>query len=212
MVSAGLAPARSMRSFHPWASATSSMSRTASSTSGSESGTRRRRQGLRDRRIGARGGRDRASIGWTCLRRRRRRAPVVVGAPRRGHGHDGSQLVGAAGSTEAGDGPFALGAVVIRELLARADASRRANPDRLVGDLDPAVRCAGVVDEPGEVAADRGVAAPGAIDPEDPDTPVREVLFLPRLARFAVPDELSGVLDDARILRNRLEGEDAVAV
>ena len=68
-----------------------------------------------------------------------------------------------------------------------------------------------MIDEAGDVAADGGVAAPGAIDPEHPDASLCEVSLLARPA-VAIAHQLAGVVDDARVLGDRLGGEHAVAV
>jgi hypothetical protein len=69
-----------------------------------------------------------------------------------------------------------------------------------------------MIDEPGDVATDRRVAAPVPVDPEHPDAALLEVARLTRLTLFVVAQELAGVIDDPGIFRNRLSGEDAVAV
>src|SRR5262249_41663585 len=83
--------------------------------------------------------------------------------------------------------------------------------DRLVDDLEPAVRRARVVDEPRDVAPDVGVAAPGPVDAKHPDAAVGEVALLALLA-FVVAHQLAGVVDDPRVLRDPLGGKDSEAV
>ena len=122
-----------------------------------------------------------------------------------------SQLGLAARAAAARDRLVALGVVVVGQLFARLDVARRADPDRLVDDVDPAVRLARVVDEPRDVAADVGVAAPVAVDPEHPDAALAQVAILAALA-LLVGDELAGVVDDALVLVDGLDGEDAKAV
>ena len=60
----------------------------------------------------------------------------------------------------AGDRVVPFRPVVVGQLLAGANRARRPNPDRLVDDLEPAVRLARVVDEPRDVAVDGRIAAP----------------------------------------------------
>src|SRR4051812_2847206 len=85
--------------------------------------------------------------------------------------------------------------VVVGQLLAGLDMARGTDPDRRADHLEPAVRPAGVVDEPGDVAANCGVTAPRAVDPEYPDTPLFEVTRLARCA-VAVANQLAGVVGD----------------
>src|SRR5262245_57420575 len=123
-----------------------------------------------------------------------------------------SDLVGAPRTAAARYRPFADDRVVVRQLLASANRPRRLDPDRLVDDLEVAVGRARVVDEPRHVAADVGIPAPRAVHAEDPGAAFREI---PRLARLALPvvaNQLAGVVDDARVLRDGLAGEDAEAV
>ena len=117
----------------------------------------------------------------------------------------------AAGAAAAGDVGGAVGVVVVGQLFARLDPPRGPDPDRRADHLEPAVRPAGVVDEPGDVAANCGVTAPRAVDPEYPDTPVFEVTRLARCA-VAVANQLAGVVDDPRVLLDGLCGKDAVAM
>src|SRR4029079_8131376 len=105
----------------------------------------------------------------------------------------------------------ALGVVVVGQLFAGLDPARRADPDRLVDDVDPAIRLAGVIDEPRDVAADVGVPAPLAIHAEHPDAALAELAVLARLA-LLVGDQLSGVVDDPLVLVDRLDGEDPEAM
>ena len=69
-----------------------------------------------------------------------------------------------------------------------------------------------MVDEPRDVAADRSVAAPGPVDAEDPDAAVLKVAFFASLAVGVVAQQLSGVVDDARIATDGLGGKDAVSM
>ena len=101
--------------------------------------------------------------------------------------------------------------VVVRQLLAGANRARRANPDRRVDDLEPAVRLAGVIDEARDVPADAGVAAPDATDAEHPDTPLRQI---PRLAHAAaaIANQFARLVDDACVLGDRFGREYTEAV
>src|SRR5262252_1253906 len=122
-----------------------------------------------------------------------------------------SDLVWAAGPAAARDGALADDRVVVGELFAFADVASRANPDRLVHHLEPAVRRARVVDEPRDVAADLRVAAPVPVHAEHPDAALGEVPLLALLA-LVVAHQLTGVVDDPRVLRDPLGCEDAEAV
>src|SRR5262249_42135103 len=119
-----------------------------------------------------------------------------------------SDLVGAAGPAAARDRRLADDRGVVGELFAFADVAFGADPDRLVHDLEPAVRRARVVDEPPDVAAELCVAAPGPVDAEPPDAAAGEVALLALLA-LVVAHQLAGVVDDPPVLRNPLGGEHA---
>src|SRR5262245_43234000 len=56
------------------------------------------------------------------------------------------------------DGVVPHRGVVVGQLFTRLDPPGRADPDRLVHDLEPAVGLAGVVDEAGDIAVDGRVA------------------------------------------------------
>ena len=105
----------------------------------------------------------------------------------------------------------ALGPVVVCQLLAGADETRRADPDGLVDHLKPAVRPARVVDQARDVAADRGVAAPAPVDAEHPDTALLQIARFARRA-LRVEDQLARIVDDACVLADALAGKHAVAV
>src|SRR5262245_59435906 len=126
--------------------------------------------------------------------------------------HRGSDEIQAAGSTAAGDGALADDSVVVGQLFAAANRARRPNPDRLVDYLEPAVRGARVVDEARDVAADRCVAAPYAVDPKYPHTAFAQVAFFARVAVFVVSNQLAGIVDDAAVLRYRFRREDPVTM
>ena len=85
---------------------------------------------------------------------------------------------------------------------------RGADPDRVAGDLGIAVRRAGVIDEPRDVAADGRVTHVEAIQLEAPDMPLLQVADFP-LETFAIRDLLAVVGDDPLVLGNGLGGEDA---
>src|SRR5437763_15474341 len=76
--------------------------------------------------------------------------------------------------------PLAVNRIIVGELFASADVAPGADPNRLVDDLEPAVRRAGVVDEPRDVCAGVRIAAPGAAHPVDPDPALGEIPFLAR--------------------------------
>src|SRR5207247_2040847 len=52
------------------------------------------------------------------------------------------------------DAAIAVGVIVVGELFSAPDRARGADPDHAVTDVDVAVRAAGMIDEPREVAAD----------------------------------------------------------
>src|SRR6202011_684890 len=118
------------------------------------------------------------------------------------------KLVGTSAAAAAGDGSLTDCRIVVSELFAFPDSSCRANPNGGVDDFEPAVRPAGMVDESRDVAADRGITAPCAVDAEYPDASVGEVTGFARLAP-AVANELARVVNDAPVLGDRLEREDA---
>src|SRR5205809_6028324 len=109
----------------------------------------------------------------------------------------------AARAAAALDQPFAVGVVVVGQLLAPADKARRANPDRAVDDVDVAVGAAGVVDEARVVAADARANHRAVRELEAPDVAVADVAALAPEA-FLVRDLLAGVVDDSRVLRDCL--------
>ena len=117
----------------------------------------------------------------------------------------------AARDAVAGDARRAVGVVVVAQFLALPDVARGPDPDRVADDLAVAVRLAGVVDVLGDVAAHLGVAHPPAVDREAPDVAAPQLVGL---AGLALPgrDLLAGVLDDAGVLGDRVQGEDAPAV
>ena len=69
-----------------------------------------------------------------------------------------------------------------------------------------------MVDEPRDVAADVRVTAPRAVHAEHPDAPVVQIALFAGFAVLVVPNQLTRVVDDVRVLRDWLPGEDAESV
>src|SRR5829696_4814225 len=115
----------------------------------------------------------------------------------------GSYPVRAPRTAPAGDFRIAGGVVVVGELLTLPERAGGADPDQAILDFDPAVRRAGMIDEPREVSADAGVDHPAAVQREAPDAALREVLLL-TLEALLVRDLLARVVGDARVLGNGL--------
>src|SRR4029077_1509803 len=105
-----------------------------------------------------------------------------------------SQEMLTSGTAAALDQPFTVRVVVIGQLLALPDLPGSANPDHPVDDVDVAVRTAGMVDEPGVVAADAGVDHGPVGQLEAPDVAVLDVAPL-ALQAHLVGDLLAGVVD-----------------
>ena len=101
--------------------------------------------------------------------------------------------------------------VVVGELLADRDVPRGANPDASVDDLEPAVGPARVVDEARDVAANGRIATPPAIDPKHPDAAFRQIARL-ALPACRIANQFAVIVDDASVLVDRLEREDAEPV
>src|SRR5687767_12650962 len=72
----------------------------------------------------------------------------------------------------------AVGRVVVGDLLALSDVSRRSNPDGVADHLRVAVGCARVVDVARDVAPDCRIADPQTIQLEAPDVALLEVPLL----------------------------------
>ena len=106
------------------------------------------------------------------------------------------------------DEPFTVRVVVIGELFALPDLAIRADPDGASVDVDVTVRVAGVIDEARVVAADAGVDHRAIGELEAPDVAVLDVARL-SLQTDLVGNLLARVVDDARVLRNRLRRVDA---
>src|SRR5439155_4609787 len=83
------------------------------------------------------------------------------------------------GTAPAQDEPFAIGVVMVRNLLAPPDRSRRANPNHPVRDMDVAVRPAGMIDVSGDIAADARVDDRAVRQLEAPDVAAADVAPLP---------------------------------
>jgi hypothetical protein len=105
----------------------------------------------------------------------------------------------------------ALGVVVVGQLFTGLDSPGRANPDRLIDDVDPTVGLAGVIDESRDVAVNVGITAPRAIDTKHPDATFAQVAILAVQALF-VRDQLTGVIDDPLVLVDWVDREYAEAV
>src|SRR5690349_4771663 len=129
-----------------------------------------------------------------------------------GTGDWGLYFVGTSRLASTRDCPLSDDLVVVRQLLASLDRARGANPDRLVDHFEVAVRRARVVDEPRDVAADVGVAAPRAIHAKHPDAALLQVTLLARFALIVVANQLAGVIDDPRAFRDRFCREHAEPV
>src|SRR5262249_19692367 len=100
------------------------------------------------------------------------------------------QAIGTAGPAAARHRPVADHAVVVGQLLAPTDVASGPDPDRLVDDFEVAVRVTRVVDEPRDVAADVRVAAPDAVDAEDPEFALCAIGLLARVACVVVADQV----------------------
>src|SRR5581483_7836233 len=146
---------------------------------------------------------------WSTARTRRSRADrkCVVTARRSAVSQERLAIRAAA----ALDQPVAVGVIVICQLFALSNAARRPDPDDAVLDLDVAVRPARMIDESGDVAADAGVDDGAVGQLEAPDVTALDV---PALAAKALPvgDFFAGIVDDLRVLGNRLGGKHAPAV
>ena len=104
------------------------------------------------------------------------------------------------------DVAVAIGHVVVGQLFAFADSSRRADPDRVANDVDVAVGMARVVDEARDVAAHGRVAHPPPIDLKTPDQSFPDVSTL-TLQAFLVRDLLTRIIDDPLVLVDPFRGE-----
>ena len=100
------------------------------------------------------------------------------------------------------DQPLAVRIVVIRQLLTPSYRPGSPDPDSPLADLDVAVRVAGVIDEPRDVAADPRVDDRAVGQLETPDVVVPDVTAF-TLEAFTIRDFFAGVIDDARVLRDR---------
>lgn len=68
-----------------------------------------------------------------------------------------------------------------------------------------------MIDESGEIAADSRIPTPSPIHAEDPDAALGQIAFLTFLA-LAIPNELTGIVDDSGVLLDGLEGEHTIAM
>src|SRR5215467_1561275 len=84
----------------------------------------------------------------------------------------------APGMATALDQAFAVGVVVVGDLLTAADVPRGTNPDDTAEDVNIRVRVAGVVDVARHVAADAGIDDRPVGELETPDVPVPDVAAL----------------------------------
>src|SRR5262245_44626779 len=111
----------------------------------------------------------------------------------------------------AGDRAFAVRRVVVGQLLAFADVTRRNDPDRVANHPRIAIGLAGVIDVARDVAADSGVANIQAIQLEAPDVALLQVPCLAPQA-LAIGDFFTVIGDDALVFGDRLGREDAPAL
>src|SRR5947207_3039914 len=97
------------------------------------------------------------------------------------------------------DQPFAVGVVVVGELLPFSNPPGRADPNHTVADVDVAVGSAGVVDVARDVSADAGVDDRPVRELEAPDVTATDVAAL-AFEALAVRDLLAGVVHDPSVL------------
>jgi hypothetical protein len=117
----------------------------------------------------------------------------------------------ASGAAAALDRAFAIGVVVVGQLVAALNGLRRSDPDRVADDLRIAVRLARMIDEARDVAPDIGVDDPAAIQLEAPDTAILQVSPF-SLETLGIGDLLAGVMNNPFVLRDDLGSEDAATV
>ena len=125
-------------------------------------------------------------------------------------GADSLQDAAAARPAQAPDPGDPVGVVVVGQLFAGSDWARRDDPDPAADDVGVAVGAAGVIDVAGDVAAHCGVTDPAIVQVEDPD-PVAGQIPLLAAPAFGLRDQLTFVLDNLRVFRNRFRGIDAPA-
>src|SRR5262249_33971182 len=116
----------------------------------------------------------------------------------------------ASGPAPAMDESVAVRVVVVGQLLAPANRTRRAYPDDTAPrvDVHVAIRLARVVDEPRHVAAHAGVDHRAVRQLEAPDVAALDVAPL-ALQAFTIGDALAGVVNDACVLGDALGRENA---
>src|SRR5436190_22339246 len=124
---------------------------------------------------------------------------------------DGSEEGLAARRAPALDRALAVGRIVVGELFTLADVAGGDDPDGVADDPRVAVRLALVVDEPGDIAADPGVADVEPIELEAPDVPLLQVALL-ALQALAVVDLLARVVDDPGVFGDGPGGKDPPAL
>ena len=115
------------------------------------------------------------------------------------------------GAAAAADTAFAIRAIVVRQFFPDLDVPCRSDPDGVPENVDIAVRVARMVNETSQVAADRCVANPAAIDLKAPDLPAFHVPPLTAKA-LLMRNALTRVVDDPRVLGNRFDRDHAPAV
>src|SRR4026209_615406 len=109
------------------------------------------------------------------------------------------------------DRAFAVGRIVVGQLLAFPDIARRNDPDRVANHPCIAIRFARVIDVARDIAADGGVAYIQTIQLEAPDVAVLQVPLL-TLQAFAIGDLLTIVGDDPFVLGDRRGREHSPAL
>ena len=103
---------------------------------------------------------------------------------------------------------FAVGHVVVGQLLARPNIPRSPDPDGVPHDMHVAVWSARVVDEPRQITVDGRVTNPAAIEDEAPDPAILDVPAL-ALEALLVRDLFTGVIDNTSVLGDGGVGEDS---
>src|SRR5262249_35767827 len=103
---------------------------------------------------------------------------------------------------------LAVRVVVVGQFLSWSDVAGRSDPDRGADDLAVTVRTTRVIDEARQVPAHVRIAYPAAIHREAPDAALLQILRLAFQAFFVI-DQLAGVIDNPRVFRDWLCGEDS---
>ena len=108
----------------------------------------------------------------------------------------------------ASDLPFPIGHVVVGQLFASPDGTRRADPDDVADDMDVAVAFARMIDEARYVAVHGGIAYPAPVDLKAPDgAPLHVPVFASEA--LLLGDLLARVVDNPGIFRDRSGGKDS---